>query len=69
MSKKPLHPVYRVRIKRYNHRPIYCHETKKYYKTFAEAAEDTGTDPRNVARACRGKLTHHHGLHFVFEDP
>ena len=50
------------------HKPIYCHETKKYYDTYREAARDINGDERDIARVCKGKRTHHKGYHFVFED-
>ncbi len=51
------------------HKWIYCHETKKFYKTFKEAAEDIGGDLHDIAKVCRGKRLQHKGYHFVFEDP
>ena len=69
MSRKPPVRVYTTTDNLYHHRHIYCHETKKYYATFIEAAYDTGADNSNIAKVCRGRLPQTKGYHFVFEDP
>lgn len=64
---KPKH--YPTRGKPPKHKYVYCHETKKFYKTYKEAAEDIGGDRFDIAKVCKGKRRHHKGYHFVHEDP
>lgn len=63
---KPKH--YPTRGKPPKHKYVYCHETKKYYKTYKEAAHDIDGDEFDIAKVCKGKRRHHKGYHFVFED-
>lgn len=41
-------------------------ETNKVYPSLNECARQTGCNPSDIAKCCKGYFNQHHGLHFEF---
>lgn len=48
---------------------VICLETKKIYKSIADASKDTGTDKSSIVKCCKGIMLSAGGLTWRYADP